>query len=292
MTLRRGNRFWGRKGGGGALAYTPLLDVYNNSTAAFSVRKLRSAYTGPCMRIADSSNVQTDIGFDSNGLIDVSAIYAHVGFPGPLSAAYVSKWYDQSGNGNDLTAPLTNTSRKQISFTATGVFYVNGLPALYGNASGNGAGSKSMAFSGVLSVGSLFITGGPIVSLTTVSTIGWYGANVEGWFVGGTGVPTGWGIFKGGSYSPQNTVEDIVNQHLWEYTHDGTNRNIWTDGANFATAAAVAPQIIEIGRTIANGGGANFTANMPVQEYIIFSDDKTADRTGIESNINSYFSIY
>jgi hypothetical protein len=55
---------------------TPLLlDTYTGAGGAYSVRLLRTAYTGDAMRIReDSGNTETDIGFDSNGDLDTAAI--------------------------------------------------------------------------------------------------------------------------------------------------------------------------------------------------------------------------
>lgn len=69
-------------------------------TFAFSLRKLKSAYTGDCIRIRrDSDNSEQDIGFAANGGVDTSAISSFVG----SDSAYVVTWYDQSGNGYDAT---------------------------------------------------------------------------------------------------------------------------------------------------------------------------------------------
>jgi hypothetical protein len=51
-----------------------------NSAAAYSLRKLRSAYTGPAIRVRRSSdNAELNIGFTANGDLDTTALLAHVG---------------------------------------------------------------------------------------------------------------------------------------------------------------------------------------------------------------------
>ena len=50
----------GASGGSGG---TPLLDVYTGAAAAYSLRKLRSDYTGACLRVRRSSDsAEQDIG--------------------------------------------------------------------------------------------------------------------------------------------------------------------------------------------------------------------------------------
>ena len=87
----------------------PLLDVYPNALFAYSVRKLRSDYTGDCMRVYKTTGgtFQT-CGFDSDGYLDVAGIETFLG----SSDGYVDIWYDQSGNGNDLNIGGTGTRAK------------------------------------------------------------------------------------------------------------------------------------------------------------------------------------
>ena len=79
---------------------TPLLlDTYTGATVAVSVRKLRTAYTGYCMRVKRSSdNTSQDIGFVNN-LVDTAAILTFAG----SSKGSVTIWYDQSGNSKDMS---------------------------------------------------------------------------------------------------------------------------------------------------------------------------------------------
>jgi hypothetical protein len=76
----------------------PLLLDAISSVAAYSVRKLRTAYAGACMRVRRSSdNAEADIGFDGSGNLDTTALLAHVG----AGSGYIRTWYDQSGNARN-----------------------------------------------------------------------------------------------------------------------------------------------------------------------------------------------
>lgn len=79
----------------------PLLDTYGSAVAAYSVRKLRTAYAGACLRVVTSAagNAETDIGFDGSGNLDETALIAAIG----SNTGTVKTWYDQSGNGLDIT---------------------------------------------------------------------------------------------------------------------------------------------------------------------------------------------
>lgn len=87
---------------------------------AFSVRKLRSGYTGSCIRLRrDNDNGETDIGFDGSGYIDESAITSFVGG----NSGFVVIWYDQSGATNNAIQP---TSSRQPIIVSSGSIIKNG----------------------------------------------------------------------------------------------------------------------------------------------------------------------
>jgi hypothetical protein len=74
-----------------------FLTAYPGATAAYSVRKLSSTYTGAAIRVRRSSdNTESDIGFVGLDL-DTAALTSFVG----AASGFVTKWYDQSGNNND-----------------------------------------------------------------------------------------------------------------------------------------------------------------------------------------------
>jgi hypothetical protein len=85
-------RTWQQPAGLPAFATAPA--------AAFSVRKLRAAYAGACMRLRRASDdAEVDIGFDGAGWLDEAATRAHLG----AASGFVVTWYDQSGNARHAT---------------------------------------------------------------------------------------------------------------------------------------------------------------------------------------------
>jgi hypothetical protein len=74
-----------------------LLDQFPNAAAAYSLRKLRSNYTGDCIQVRRSSdNTLQDIGF-VNRELDTSSLLSFVG----EGNGFVETWYDQSLNNNN-----------------------------------------------------------------------------------------------------------------------------------------------------------------------------------------------
>ena len=111
----------------------PLTNsVSGTLVAAFSLRKVRSAYAGSAVRVRRSSdNAESDIGFDANGNFNTSALTSFVG----ANNGRVVTWYDQSGNARHFTnsstttqpviydsviGPITDNGRPTISFAGYG----------------------------------------------------------------------------------------------------------------------------------------------------------------------------
>jgi len=66
---------WRRVGGG----YVGLLDLFPNAAAAYSLRKLRAAYSGSAVRVRRSSdNTEQDIGFTTQGELDTTSLLSFV----------------------------------------------------------------------------------------------------------------------------------------------------------------------------------------------------------------------
>ncbi|HEV7717106.1 MAG TPA: arabinofuranosidase catalytic domain-containing protein, partial [Steroidobacteraceae bacterium] len=169
-----------------AAVNTPGLDAISATPlAAFSAtRRLRTAYTGPCMRIRRTDNAELDVGFGADNLLDAAAIATFCAG----STGYVKTWYDQSGHGNDVTQSVTT---KQPIIYASGAITVNS------------AGKAAFHLDGVDDymgrADALGLTGSP--ALTVGSVIQSASADAWGWGFGGTAANASWDfeLYKGGS---------------------------------------------------------------------------------------------
>ena len=71
--------------------FVGLLDLFPNAAAAYSLRKLRAAYSGSAVRVRrDVDGTELDFGFDSNGNLDTSSILDFVNVTETLPADYGS----------------------------------------------------------------------------------------------------------------------------------------------------------------------------------------------------------
>ena len=113
-------------------------DVGVDAVYAISLRKLRAAWTGDCIRVRrESDSAEQDFGFDGNGDLDIAAVSSFcVGTNGR-----VTTWYDQSGNGFDFVQ-ATGGSQPLIYDSTFGIMQnYGGKTALRGSATSNNTGT-------------------------------------------------------------------------------------------------------------------------------------------------------
>jgi hypothetical protein len=107
-----------------AASISPPLDSIAPAVAAYSLRRLRSAYAGQAVNVRRSSdNAVSDVGFAGNDF-NVAGYNAFVGG----GSGFIATWYDQTGNGHHATqATLANQPGVSLSVTSTGRSAVTGL---------------------------------------------------------------------------------------------------------------------------------------------------------------------
>jgi len=101
-----------------------ILNQFPGASLGLSLRLLDKNYTGFCIKVRRSSNNdELDIGFVNNEL-DTASLLDFVG----SGNGFVSIWYDQSGEGNNLLQ--TSASYQPIIVKAGVLETENGKPAL------------------------------------------------------------------------------------------------------------------------------------------------------------------
>ncbi len=265
--------------------YIGLLDTYTGAAAAYSLRKLRSAYTGYAVRVRRSSdNTTQDIGFNSNGTLDTATLSTFVG----ANSGYVSIWYDQSGNNNN--ANQVTSAAQPIIYNAGSLVTVNSKPSLYLS------GSNNLALTSTITLNSFtnfwvskkkVISDGYYILLSQTNSGGNYFAEPN---TGGSPqVATSVAIIS--TTLSNSSASTIVNtQHLSYANRRNTNQAVGQlNNSSNSYNNSVNSSALPI-NFIANYGVYSYDGN--VQEIIIYGSDKSSDRTAISSNINSFYSIY
>jgi len=286
MAAFLGTRYKGILGSGFALGQSGiyiqsaaglLLDQFGGAAAAYSVRKLSGSYSGSALRVRRSSNnEEQDIGFDSNGNLDTSALTTFVG----ANDGFVTTWYDQSGNGNDATQS-TAANQPQIVSSGT-IKSTNSKPAV---------DSLTDRF---------FVLDTQIRAFTTFSTVditsenlinyiaGTTSPNIQGLFMGGSSVNGIGGIFNGTSRSSVAATD--LTQALYYWLSDGTNLSVAKDGSSASNVGTLGG--VNIVNLLARNDTAAVFSKALCQEVIIYSTDQSANKSAIESNINAHYNIY
>jgi hypothetical protein len=259
-----------------------LLDTYTGAAAAYSVRKLDKDYTGSCMRVRRSSDEATqDIGFDSNGDLDTAAIASFVGD----AYGYCSIWYDQSSNGNHATQSTTSRQPMIYDRVAAAVITENGKAAIQADDTPQSLGFTSTA------VGSAFIVYRKTADKVLSTLIGGSSAQqVDG---GGTLSAFNRAITMndGTNTVRGTTAADNTTQHLAS-VHIGTDA-VRLDGAQEATDTFNTISVSRIFQREDLLGDNRYVLVGRIQEVVIYGTEQgSTNITGIESNMNTYFSIY
>lgn len=262
-----------------------LLDIYPNAAAAYSLRKLRTAYTGSAIRVRRSSdNTETDIGFNNAGDLDTSALAAFVG----NENGFVSTWYDQSGNNRNATQ---TTQANQPIVVSGGTFFLEkNKPVIYANNR-----TKRMNIPSFTLVGDY--------SIIIASTLKSFGRNMWTGTLGLSGYvraldtqADGFSIRHNGEVGGANfSGVQTLNPELHFFQRFGTNMSHSRNGVNNITTE-LSPQgtnftinLLFDGYVL---GGQNYMMDANAFEFIIYNSNQSPNRIGIETNINSYYRIY
>jgi len=258
-------------------SFVGLLDTYPNAAAAYSVRKLRAAYTGSAIRVRRSSdNTETNIGFTALGNLDESALTTFCG----SGNGFVTTWYDQSGNGINKTQ---TTASNQYQIVTSGVVNILGTKPsiLVGN-------KPPMNVTGVTFKSEFFVG--------KVDTV------VVGNYVN---FGSGGGLFACGTFSGTVGIGgfDLTNAPFQSELTGRTDYRLryWNMKTNKLFVSTNGGSIIDLGTFASSlnateiGGrslGTAFVLNGSCQEEIFYNSDTTSTESGIKTNQNSYYAIY
>lgn len=264
-----------------------MLDTYAGASGAWSLRELSTAWAGlDVVRIVRSGGTEQD--FTASEITDGTLkTFCDAGVA-PFTGKIVT-WYDQSGNTNDLSFVTSPTL-----YNGTSVVTENGEPAIdfvgatdeYGNVSSSNilTGADFSVFA---------------VAQCDTNAVAYLVATEGG---GATGARRSFyshslqlgSAFKGSNTGTslstwdrtQSTISMIATDMQTSGSHtidtwvDGGSNSQWT-GTGLITPATDNFRVG--GETIWNGR---------IQEVVVYDSDETSNHAGIESNINTHYSIY
>jgi hypothetical protein len=266
------------------IPFIGLLDTYPNAAAAYSLRKLRSAYSGFAIRVRRSSdNTSTNIGFDVNGNLDTTSLLSFVG----SSNGFVTTWFDQSGNNRNLTQ---TTAAVQPRIVNAGVIdTLNGKPSVYNNGTTTNPWVLSVDFGTTLSQPNTIFNIGSNSNQAAAGYL-WDGISLSarnGLF---TNNGNSYNLFAGNIVTISATL-NINTQRLLFAKYNAASSLIAVNAGSGVSGNPSTQSLTGIRLNAAYNGGTA-SANTHHQEFILWNADKITDRTGISNNINSYYSTY
>jgi hypothetical protein len=269
--------------------FTGVLDGLPTATTAQSLRRLRSAYAGPLVRVRRSSDDATqDIGATVGGNLDVTALTAFCG----AASCFVTGWYDQSGNGRDVTQATPGSQPRLVD--AGTVETANGRPAVrflsgtlmttstaatWFNSSAYTLNAVGKLASVAISFRLLVNTG--VVGTNLVMHFGWknngsillahYGANSEGLY--GATPNLNLQIYSGEKFSTAGSA-------------------VWVNGTSLGTSIypqnpLATPNPMRIGGGIINMFDGSWNGWIP--EIITFGSQLGTSRTTLEANQKGWY---
>ena len=251
-----------------------ILDNYPGASAAYSLRKVRTAYTGSAIRVRRSDNQEMDIAFDTSGSLDTTSLLTFVG----SGNGFVTTWYDQSGNNKHI---VQITAANQPYIVLNGSVQMNGnKPAIYWD--NNQVLSINSGVNNVMSVfvNIKWLTGsGASPILGNQGSVAYYHEGISGES----------GLILSSTYADYNVKNGslYLNGTLKTLStfSKSTDSNILVSMVHLSNTAVFS----QLGKD-RGFGGTYFKGYY--SEIIIYPTNQAANRTLIESNMNGYYSIY
>jgi hypothetical protein len=251
-------------------SFVGLLDTYPNAAAAYSLRKLRTAYTGNAIRVRRTDLTESDIGFTSSGELDTTALLSFTG-TGALDNGFITTWYDQSGNSLNATQTTALNQPKIVS--SGSVILANGKATLEFFLSQNLRNST-------LSLTQPFTAFYAGVADNSESTV--YDGRTARSFMRDRGGAAR--IFSGSNLSVSGsvifkTIYGLHNSTLSEVLVNNLTKAVGNAGVNNLSDVFI-------------GGDAFALFDGKMSEVILYDSNESSNQIGITNNINSFYTIF
>jgi len=269
-----------------------LLDLYPSAAAAYSVRKLRNAYTGSAIRVRRSSdNAEQDIGF-SGGNLDTSALTTFVG----ANDGFVTTFYDQSENARNMTQ---STAANQPQIVVSGSVLTQGSkPIMKFTSSSQRLNTPSFSLSANRTyVMTLYNVTNAIASYKVYLGAEAGGSDnlvngINGTFASSNIIRSYVGSGASNNAAGVNATANNAYFLLGAYVQGSSQHQHYRNGALNAqnTSLTISPTTnSQVNSIMFNGANGS---DLRTNEAIIWDSYQSSNRTGIESNINAYYAIY
>lgn len=255
-----------------------VLDTWTGAAGAWAFTKLRTAYSGNCIKIRRASDSATqDIGFSGNDL-DTAAIGTFCSG----TTGYIHTIYDQSGNGNNLV--MTTAASQPLIYSGGAVRTLGGLPscqfdgsddymALTSSIGANGPWTSCMVTKRAASAGL-----GLALSGTSSQYTAWRYSDNTLYIRGDSGFA-----------ASTSTYTTAAQEHLMA-VYTSSAASVWSNGSSIAMGSLslpVAGSFVDLGR---RSGSSEYHA-ADFQLLILWKSDLSAVQSSIDTRIRNYFGL-
>lgn len=276
-------------------SFTGLLDTYTGAAAAYSLRQLKSGITNAIEVRRASDNTTQDIGF-VDGELDTTSLASFCSG----TNGFVTTWYDQSGNGYDATQ-TTAASQPQIVSSGS-VITENGKPTLVldgsndyfsttyapslGTASAVDYYLTSVVKSNAQHIGRIYSSQPPSAPQSKIIHIRYENTQYRSFTRDSDNI----------ALSALGGTTNLNQINFASLITDGSS-NVYINSLSEVNASASftgdlnSMSNFTIGALIQNSGNSDFL-NANLQELIFYPSDQSSNRSGIETNINDFYTIY
>lgn len=262
-----------------------LLDAYPGAAVAYSLRKLRTGVTNVVRVRRSNGDLEQDFSAVEilNGTLE--------SWVGAGNNGFVTRWYDQSLNGNNLNQ---NVTANQFALVVNGALnLINGKPSASATLL-TGLTRGPYFLNTRVNVARSFFT---VAKINTISSVNYLCFQENG----GVAFQTG-GIFQAGSFLNLNGMGGFDNVNIRSITGEDLNQTLGyvnlKDNSLFAakngSAAVNAGSFVtELTIYTVFGRNADFGAfRGEAQEYIAYPFEQSGNKVAIEANINAYYNVY
>jgi hypothetical protein len=287
-------------GGGGPPVFSSFVggNPDNSAAAAYSLRKVKSDYTGPAVRIRRTSDdIDADVAFDTNDTVSNDSIVTEVlsGNQSTLQAfisgtnAAVAIWYDQSGSSNNATQ---TTDANQPLIAAGGNLLTAGI-----------------TFDGT---DDFLATDQSVITQSSAGSFSYFGVSTiatdeAGYIFGsaGNGTTVGSSLYaqdvsnfslSNGNIVQRDNITRSSGENLVSACYTGSRANLRVNGGGTSVTESTYNFNANSNFTIGNReDGSSAAARVlagSIKEIIAYDSDQTNNRFKIESNINNHYEIY
>jgi hypothetical protein len=259
-----------------------ILDNFPGALFAFSTRQMRNQANLSFRVRRSSDNGETDIGFDSSGNLNEAQLSSFVG----ANDGYIATWYDQSGNGNDISE--STTANQPVIVESGTIYKENGLPALKTphNSNGMDTGISGIQEKSVFVVAHLFL---PFYGGSTGRLLTSYGGS------GGVGdeyildrdlVSNNLRYFDGGS---STTVTGTGFFHQLNAIRTTSTISVQVDNGTPGSTSVGSNTNSNNFKVFEEGGSSDNEVVQSISELIFYNSDQTSNKAGISLDQKTYF---